>query len=281
MPSANIQGLEVSFLLKGSGPPLLMLSPGGFDATIEAWNIRGVWSSLKPLDNLAEHFTLIAYDRRECGASGGRVEELTWALYADQAKALLDHLEIPGALILAGCMGCPVAIAFANRYPAAARALMLHWPVGGYRWRARGYDRFGRHLAFARANGLPGVVARARAAGSFWQDAEAGPWASCIAGSPAFADAFLRQDPARYIALVAATNRFLHDRYMTPGAEPEQLMAMNMPTLVIPGDDPAHATSVAHHLRELLPDARFCETMPPGQSPELVRRLILDFAAGR
>ena len=281
MPIANIQGLEVSYLVKGSGPPLLMMSPGGFEATIEAWSIRGVWSSLKPLEALASHFTLIAYDRRECGDSQGRVEELTWALYADQAKALMDHLGIGSASILAGCMGCPVAVSFATRYPAATRALLLHWPVGGYRWRARGYERFDRHLDFLRAEGLSAVVERARASKSFWQDPESGPWASCIARNPEFAESFLRQDPGRYAALVTASNRFLHDQYMMPGAEPEQVMAMNVPTLVIPGDDAAHATSVAHHLRELIPKAQFFEAMPPEQSPERVRDLILGFLANR
>src|SRR5258705_11971114 len=106
MPTATIDHLEVSYVTRGSGPALLMLAPGGFDATMEKWTTAGVWKGMRPLDTLTSDFTLIVYDRRESGASGGRVEKLSWSLFADQAKGLL-----------------------------ATKALVLHWPVGGYRWK--------------------------------------------------------------------------------------------------------------------------------------------------
>lgn len=43
MPTAVIDGLEVNYLTRGSGPPLLMLAPGGFDATIQKWSTTHVW----------------------------------------------------------------------------------------------------------------------------------------------------------------------------------------------------------------------------------------------
>jgi hypothetical protein len=85
MTTATIDGLEVSYEMRGSGPALLMLAPGGFDATMEKWTTAGVWKGMRPLDTLASDFTLIAYDSRESGHSGGRVEKLSWALFADQA----------------------------------------------------------------------------------------------------------------------------------------------------------------------------------------------------
>src|SRR5580704_8779604 len=60
-----------------------------------------------------------------------------------------------------------------------------------------------------------------------------------------------RQDAERYVGIVAASGRTLFDRDMPPGAEPEEIMAMKVPAAIIPGDDPAHATSGAHYLREL------------------------------
>lgn len=277
MPTAQIDGIEVSYVTRGSGPALLMLAPGGFDATMEKWRTAGVWKDMQPLEALASAFTVIAYDRRESGASGGRVERLTWALFADQGKALLDHLGIARAFVLGGCMGCSVATALAARHPAATRALILHWPVGGYRWKMNGSDRFARHQRFARDNGLSGVVKRAHEGQSFWQDPEAGPWASVIVHDPAFAAAFEAQDLERYLGVVAASGRGLFDRDMPPGAEPEELMAMKVPALILPGDDPAHATSGAHYLRELLPQPEFWPVMPPEQTPERVRDRILEF----
>ena len=276
MATATIDGLEVVYETRGSGPPLLMLAPGGFDATMEKWTTAGVWKGMRPLDTLASEFTVIAYDRRESGASGGRVEKLSWALFADQAKALLDHLKIESAFVLGGCMGCSVALAFAAQYPASTRALVLHWPVGGYRWKLNGGDRFARHQRFARENGLAGVVKRAHEGKSFWQDPEAGPWASVLSRDARFAEAFTRQDPERYVGIVASGGRTLFDRDMPPG-EPEEIMAMKVPAVIIPGDDPSHATSGAHYLRELLPKAEFWPVMPPEQTPERVRDRILEF----
>jgi pimeloyl-ACP methyl ester carboxylesterase len=277
MTTAVIDGLEVSYTVRGAGPPLLMLAPGGFDATMEKWSTAGVWKGMQPLDALAQDFTLIAYDRRESGASGGRVEKLSWSLFADQAKALLDHLKIADAFVLGGCMGCSVALAFAARHPQATRALLLHWPVGGYRWKLNGGDRFTRHARYAHEHGLAGVVARAQTGKSFWADPEAGPWASVLVRDPRFVTAFLNQDPERYVAQVQAAGRSLFDRDTAPGAEPEEIMAMKVPAVILPGDDPAHATSASHYLRELLPRAEFWPVMPPDQTPDRVRERIQEF----
>ena len=52
MPSATLDGIKVEYLVKGEGTPLVMLSPGGFDSTIGGWSQRGVWQSLRPLDEI-------------------------------------------------------------------------------------------------------------------------------------------------------------------------------------------------------------------------------------
>src|ERR1043166_514363 len=168
MATATIDGLEVSYVVKGSGPALLMLAPGGFDATMEKWTTAGVWKGMRPLDTLTSDFTLIAYDRREPGASGGSVEHLSWSVFADQAKGLRDHLKINEAYVLGGCMGCSVALAFAARYPHATKALILHWPVGGYRWKLNAGDRFARDARFAKEDRLAGGGKRGPAGGSVW-----------------------------------------------------------------------------------------------------------------
>ena len=50
----------------GSGPPLLMYAPGGFDATLEKWSTQGVYAKIKPVDHLSRKYTCITFDRREC-----------------------------------------------------------------------------------------------------------------------------------------------------------------------------------------------------------------------
>jgi len=278
MPIATIDGLRVNYVVKGSGPPLLMLAPGGFDASMDKWATTGAWKNVLPMDSLSKGYTVIAYDRRESGESEGRVERLSWALFAEQGMALLEHLKIPSAVVFGGCMGCSVALAFAARYPEATRALILHWPVGGYLWKINGFERFRRHASFAREHGLDGVVQRAKEGpGSFWNDPEAGPWASCIARYPGFAASFEQMDLDVYLGWAAASGRALFDRDTPPGAEPEEIMGMKSPALVMSGDDPNHAASAAHYLRELLPNPEFWPVMPPNQTPELVLARLLEF----
>ena len=278
MSTATIDGLEVRYEVFGSGTPLLLLAPGGFDATIEKWRAASAWTGIDALEALATRFQVIAYDRRESGQSGGRVERLSWHVYATQAKALLEQLKIESALVLGGCMGCSVALAFAVDYPEATRALLLHWPVGGFRWKASGRERFQRHYRFVSTQGLAAVVERARTGKSFWTDPEAGPWASVIAGDKSFAEAFVRRDLNRYLGLIAVSGRGLFDRDTATGAQPEEIMGISAPAFIIPGDDASHATSAAHYLRELLPNATFWNVPPPEQTTRAVCDRILEFS---
>jgi pimeloyl-ACP methyl ester carboxylesterase len=276
MPTANIDGIQTHYLMQGNGPPLLMLAPAGFDSSISRWSASGVWKLMRPLDTLAADFTLIAYDRREAGESGGRIEPLTWRSYTQHARALLDHLNIEKALVLGGCMGCSVASAFAADFPERCSAQLLHWPVGGFRWMQKGRTNFQRHIEFARVHGLAGVAERARQSKVFWGDPEAGPWSSVIATDPAFAAAFVRQDLESYLAIVARSRDALFNDTMPSGATGEQLLAMTMPAFIMPGDDASHATSCAHALRELIPQAHMSLLMPPQQTPEAVAQWIRD-----
>jgi pimeloyl-ACP methyl ester carboxylesterase len=221
VPVTVVDGIEVFYEMRGSGSPVLMFAPGGFDATVDKWLSASAWKGINALDALATEHTLILYDRREAGQSGGRVERLSWSSYTRQAKGLLENLKVDRAYIMGGCMGCSVALAFAVDYPEASRALILHWPVGGYRWKTAGLDRFQRHYQFAKQRGLGGVVERAHAGKIFWLDAEAGPWASVINKDDRFAHEFMAQDLDRYLAVVVTSGRNLFDRDTAPGAAPE------------------------------------------------------------
>ena len=277
MPTATVDGIDTYYEIHGSGSPILMCAPGGFDATVDKWRIASAWTGIDAIQALAAEHTVILYDRRECGKSGGRVERLSWASYTRHGKALLDHLKISSAWIMGGCMGCSVALAFGVHYPAATQGLILHWPVGGYRWKVNAGDRFLRHYRFAKENNLRGVVERAHGGKTFWMDPESGPWATLIARDAEFAARFSAMDSDNYLAMIVTSGRSLFDRDTAPGAEPEEVLGVKARALIIPGDDPSHATSGAHYLRELLPKAEFWNVMPPQQSTHKVCEQILEF----
>src|ERR1700680_868439 len=131
MASAIIDGIATRYEVVGSGPPLLMYAPAGFDASLEKWTTQGVYARIKLLEHLAKKYTCILFDRRECGQSSGRVERVTWADYVAQGAGLLQHLKIGKAHIMGGCMGCCPGVAFAVARPEAVLSMILYWPVGG------------------------------------------------------------------------------------------------------------------------------------------------------
>lgn len=280
MPTAIIDGIETRYDVVGSGPPLLMFSPGGFDATIEKWSSLGVYARTRPLEHLSRHYTCIVFDRRECGQSGGRVEHVNWSDYVRQGKGLLDHLGIDKAHLMGGCMGCCPVAAFAAAYPEATLSMILYWPVGGARYRLSSHQRFAEHLAYVHQHGLAAVAALASSEGkAFGADPRGGPWASAIARDPGFAARYAQQDVNKYKLIVAAMGRTLVDRDTVPGVEPEDLMRLDIPALVVPGADASHATSAARYLQECLPRAEYWDVAPAGQLEDNTSARLLQFLA--
>jgi pimeloyl-ACP methyl ester carboxylesterase len=278
MPTTTIDGIVTRYEIVGSGEPLLMFSPGGFDATHDKWSTLGIYAKTRMLEHLSKRFRCIVFDRRETGQSGGRIERVTWRHFAAQGKGLLDHLQIERAHLLGGCMGCSPALAFAVSYPETARSMVLYWPVGGVKYRISNQQRIAEHLAFVQQNGLEAVVALVTRDGKpFGADPRGGPWASVLKHDPAFAEAFARQNVDRYKLVVTSLGRSLFDRDTAPGAEPEDLMRLDIPALIVPGQDASHATSAARYLEECLPRAQYWDLPVAAQTEETVPPRLLKF----
>lgn len=278
MPSATIDGIETYYETIGDGPPLLMFSPGGFDATLDKWSNLGVYARIKLLDHLPDKYQCIVFDRRETGRSGGRVEELTWDHYVRQGKGLLDHLGLRRAHLLGGCMGCCPVTAFAVQHPAATLSMVLFWPVGGAHFRIRGHKRFATHLTFLEQEGLGGVVELAKTTDEgFGKDPRIGLWAPVIRRDPEFAARYAGLNVDEYREIVERLPGNLIDRDTAPGAEPEDLIGLTTPALIVPGKDIAHATSAARYLEECLPSSQYWDVLPDDLTEATASARIIDF----
>jgi pimeloyl-ACP methyl ester carboxylesterase len=278
--TTTIDGLTTRYEVLGSGPPVLMYAPAGFDATLEKWRTQGVYAKIRLLDHLPKHYTCIVFDRRECGQSGGRVEHLTWAHYVAQGKGLIEHLGFKRAHLMGGCMGCCPVAAFGVMHPEMVQSMILYWPVGGAKYRLSSHQRFAEHLGFVQQNGLEAVVALVSKDGkAFGADPRGGPWASVIKSDAAFAASYAKQNVDRYKLIVNATMRTLFDRDTAPGAEPEDLMRVDIPALIVPGRDAAHATSAARYLEECLPRAEYWDVPVDGQTEEPTVTRVMEFLA--
>jgi pimeloyl-ACP methyl ester carboxylesterase len=278
MPSVSLDGIPTRYEMLGSGPPLLMFSPGGFNATLDTWSSLGAYAQNKPLQHLSRHFTCIVFDRRETGQSGGRIEHITWSHYVAQGKSLLDHLGIKRAHLMGGCMGCSPVLAFGVTHPDMVMSMVLYWPVGGARYRLSSSQRFAEHLAYVQAQGLEKVVELAVQSGKhFGADPRCGPWASVIRNDPVFAGIYAVQDMERYKLIVTAMGRGLFDRDTAPGAEPEDLLSLDIPALIIPGHDASHATSAARYLEECLRRSEYWDVSTAEQTEQRTNARMLEF----
>lgn len=278
MATAVVDGIKTRYEVIGSGAPLLMYSPAGFDATHDKWTTQGIYAQIRLLDHLSKRYTCIVFDRRETGHSGGRVEPITWAHYVAQGAGLLEFLNFKRAHLLGGCMGCCPVLAFAVAHPEMVLSMILYWPVGGARYRIGTHKRFADHLAYVEERGLKGVVELVRQEGKpFNADPRGGPWASLIRSDRAFADAYEKMDVVKYKQTVTAMCYTLFDRDTSPGAQPEELLKLAIPTLIVPGHDATHATSAARYLEECLQKAEYWDVLPDRQTEKTAPRRVLQF----
>ena len=278
MPFVNIDGIKTQYVVIGKGPALLMYAPGGFDARIEKWTEFGVYERVKFLDHLPKNYKCILFDRRENGQSDGRVEQITWNHYVRQGSGLLDALGVEKAHIMGGCMGCCPVAAFGVTHPERTLSMVYFWPVGGAKFRINGHQRFSRHLNFVDEFGLQSVVDLVHSHDkNFSQDPRGGPWGQPIRNSEAFAVAYAALDKAEYHLTVTAMYRGLIDRDTAPGAEPEDLMTLNIPSLILPGNDDSHATSAARYLHECLSGSEYWDVPIDHQTEEITPKRVLSF----
>ncbi|MDA1325024.1 MAG: alpha/beta hydrolase [Proteobacteria bacterium] len=278
MPVIELDGIQTRYEVAGDGPAILMFSPGGFDARIEQWGDLGVYKRIKLLDHLSKKYMCVLFDRRENGRSGGRVERITWDHFVRQGAELLDCLAIDRAHVMGGCMGCCPVAAFGVAHPERTLSMVHYWPVGGAKYRINAHQRFARHLAFVEENGLQAVVDLVLSHDkNFSADPRGGPWGQPIRNSEHFASYYAGLDKARYLLTVTAMVRGLFDRDTAPGAEPEDLMNLDIPSLIVPGNDDFHATSAARYLHECLNGSEYWDVPVDEQTEETAPRRVLDF----
>lgn len=117
----ELNGTRTACEVEGSGPPLLLLHG--------AEGSRRQFALIRPA--LAERFTVISYDQRDCGDTENPEQPSTLSMLADDAKALLDALGHATAHVFGTSFGGRVAQALAVRYPDVIRRLVLGstWPL--------------------------------------------------------------------------------------------------------------------------------------------------------
>ena len=115
MPLVSIPGLEVYVEEAGSGPPLLLIM--GLGASVETW--------VAQRDVFARHYRVITFDNRGAGRSGSPPPPWTVPAMAEDARAVLDALDIARADVLGVSMGGMIAQELVLAHPERVGRLIL------------------------------------------------------------------------------------------------------------------------------------------------------------
>ncbi|HVZ02079.1 MAG TPA: alpha/beta fold hydrolase [Dongiaceae bacterium] len=127
MPKYQRGDIFLHYEQRGSGFPLLLLPPGGMNATIDTWQRM----AFNPVEILADEFRVIAIDQRNAGASYGPLGTGNpWDQYAEDHVGLMNHLGIERCHVLGCCIGASYALNIAKIAPKRVASLVLQQPIG-------------------------------------------------------------------------------------------------------------------------------------------------------
>ena len=127
MPTIQRGDATIYYEERGSGPPLLLLAPGGLNSTVDFWGRM----PLNPLEAFSNDFQVIAMDQRNAGRSSGPLDTSDpWRMYADDQLAVLDHLGIDQATVIGCCIGCSFIFQLVEQAPDRILAGVLMQPIG-------------------------------------------------------------------------------------------------------------------------------------------------------
>ena len=230
-------GCRLSYWLRGDGP-LIALTPGG----------REAGESVAALaEALSHEACVLTWDRRNTGASdlyfsGGIPESEVWA---DDLSGLVAHLDRGPAWLAGGSAGCRTSVLSALRHPETARGLLLWSASGGpYSCQFLGYNYHVPYIMAAEAGGMEAV-------------AQTPFFADRIAASPSNRERLLALDPADFARQLKRWNEafYYNPQATLAGIADVMLPRIDMPTLIVAGNDDVHPPSVSDALSRLIPTA--------------------------
>ena len=121
MPLAPAEDTDIYYEVHGSGPPVVFAHGSG-------GNHLSWWQQI-PF--FSKHYTCITFDHRTFGQTRDGAEPKGRTAFADDLKALLDHLEMEQVAIVAHSMGGRTGVGFTLRNPGRVWGLVLSGSNGG------------------------------------------------------------------------------------------------------------------------------------------------------
>ena len=226
MAILNIRGFNMNYAVVGNTGPFVALTTGGR---------RGYAEFNTFAQKLAEKgFRVVLHDRRNTGASDVVIEghEGEEEIAADDLIALLGHLGALPAYIGGTSSGARMSMLVYLRHPKDVKGLLLMRITGGDFAAGRLPEMYyGQFIRAAQEGGMAGVCATEQ-------------YQERIKANPRNLDYLMGMDPAHYIRVMSHwLDIFLQGpRKPVLGMTDEALRSIQVPTIVVPGNDNTHAS---------------------------------------
>jgi pimeloyl-ACP methyl ester carboxylesterase len=225
MRRCAVDGATLAFDVVGDDGPWLTLSPGGRRDMNDVRSLAG---------KIARHgFRVLIFDRRNCGLSDisidpSRAEHQVWV---DDLARLLDEVGAARAIIGGGSSGCRLSLRFALAHPARTSGLFLYRITGGPFAATRLLKKYYADLIEAAAEGGMAGVCRTE------------HFASLIAAREANRAVLMAMDAPTFIGAMSSWAAQFAAAGTGPviGASLDELASLEMPTLIVPGNDRTHS----------------------------------------
>lgn len=239
MPIIKIREANIHYRVFGETGPWLALITGGR---------RGFNEFIPFAEKIAaKGFQVLLHDRRNTGGSdviiaGRDGEEEIWA---DDLDVLLDKLGASAAFIGGTSSGARLTMLYNQRHPQKVKGLMLMRVTGGDFAAGRLPEMYyGQFIRAAQQGGMKAVC-----------DTE--QYQERIQANPSNLSRLMAMDPQEYIRVMAHwLSLFLQGpRKPVLGMEDDVLRAIQVPTIVIPGNDKTHASANGIAAVALIPNS--------------------------
>jgi pimeloyl-ACP methyl ester carboxylesterase len=241
-----MEGVEIAYERVGEGSPLVFVHGAAEDSRI--WQPQ--------ITDLADEFTVVAWDEPGAGRSSDLPEGFGLASFADGLARLIETLELGPAHVAGLSWGGTVALELYRRHPGLVATLILIDTYAGWK------------------GSLPADEVRARVAGV--RQMLASPHEDF---DPTLPGLFAGDPPAKYVPLLAAIAADV--RPATLGHQldimaetdlSELLPHVSVPTLLIWGQlDARSPLSVARQFEEAIPDTQLVTIEGAGHMSGLER----------
>lgn len=254
MPTANVRGVSLEYEIIGDRGPWLALMPGG----------RRGYKEFLPLARkiAAQGFRVLLHDRRNCGASEVVFDDSDAedAIWAEDLHELLRQQDALPAFVGGSSSGCRTSLLFYLRHRKDVKGLLLMRVTGGAFAAKRLPENYYQQFIDAANEGGMEAVARME----HWQER--------IAERSGNREVLAKTPDDRFVKVMTTwRDHFLKGVDMPVlGVSAEQLGSIDVPTVVIPGNDMIHSSAAGRNAHSLIPNAVLHALPIPDSDVDLV-----------